>query len=376
MKRTLVLCLLLISLTGIGLSCNQINENIENPIQYEVSFEKNYQPNALTGANITIQNDQNLTDYGFPGIGTALDPFRIENYTILTVYYTGIEISNTTKHILIQNCTITAEWDGISIGRVAAGTIRINNNSIVNNDRIGIFTSYAPELIINDNYFYNSYWGINYNSSPDVQITNNTFVENHYGVRVESNSTLGIIKDNEFFKNVDGVALENAPQTQVLNNVFRDNYIGILLSSSNPEQASNYCKINNNLIENSDYYGIFITAFMEQSFTKYSVIHHNTLINNNPNGTSQALDHGTENTWYDKESREGNFWSEWWGVGAYKIAGKAGSKDKYPLSSPEHEVSVDIPVFLKGRVILYSTVIPVAVLSIVLVYLIIRRKKK
>jgi len=378
MKKTLVLCLLLIGFAEIGIGSNyiQASEYKENSIQYEVSFEKKFYTPELSGSNMSIQNDQDLIDLGFPGNGTALDPYRIENYTIISVYQTGLSISNTTKYILIQNCTIDAYWDGMSITRVAAGTIRVYNNSFVSNNRMGIFTAYAPEVFINDNYFYSNYLGIHYLSSPDVQITNNTFYENHNGVRVENNSTGGIISDNEFYNNSIGVNLDNAPLSQITNNVFRHNFVGIVLSSTNTEQASNYCTISNNLIEDSESYGIIITAFFEQSFTKYNVIHHNTLINNNPTGTSQALDHGTDNIWYDEDTRQGNFWYDWWGVGDYKIAGNAGSKDKYPLSAPVHEVTATLPVFLKGRVLLYSTVIPIAALGIVSIYLIIRRKKK
>ena len=42
--------------------------------------------------HILISNNGNFTDYGFPGSGTAQDPYRIENYNITTLALTGINI--------------------------------------------------------------------------------------------------------------------------------------------------------------------------------------------------------------------------------------------------------------------------------------------
>ena len=60
----------------------------------------------------------------------------------------------------------------------------------------------------------------------------------------------------------------------------------------------------------------------------------NIFIDNFIGGTSQALDDGINNTWFDKNTNEGNYWSDWLGVGNYTIDGEANSEDPYPLSSP------------------------------------------
>ena len=66
------------------------------------------------------------------------------------------------------------------------------------------------------------------------------------------------------------------------------------------------------------------------------IIHHNALIDNYLDGTSQARDSSElddiENIWYDEILLEGNYWSDWVS-GVYYIDGSAGSVDPYPLSS-------------------------------------------
>ena len=61
----------------------------------------------------------------------------------------------------------------------------------------------------------------------------------------------------------------------------------------------------------------------------FTIIHHNIFINNG--ATVQAYDEGTDNIWYDIETNEGNYWSEWSGTGEYLIDGSSGSIDPYPL---------------------------------------------
>jgi parallel beta-helix repeat protein len=381
MKKSVIFCLLIIGLMniGMGLSLCQKNITIDEPILNEMRFELKYEQKLWTGADLDIQSDQDLIDYGFPGDGSSNNPYRIENYTIDTENNSAIYIKNTTKHIVIQNCTLKGYDETIIVTEVADGTVKIDNNTIDVTYSMGqgIATSYSPGLMVSNNHIFSCYWGINYNSCPDVKIDNNTFENTHYGVRVEWNSTDTIITNNEFYNNQDGVALLNAPRARIVGNVFKDHWVGILLSSSTPEFSSSGCEISYNLIEDSESYGILITAFAEQSFSGQNVIHHNTFINNNPGGTSQAKDIGSGNVWYDKESRKGNFWSEWRGVIDYKIDGSAKSKDKYPLSAPVHEVTVDLPIFLRNRVILFTTIIPVSVAVLAITsYLIIKRRKK
>jgi len=75
---------LILSMTLLSLQENQANVNTSH-IQ-EVSYSIN-DVIPIEYFNITITNDANFTDYGFPGTGTKENPFRIENYSIVDKTY-------------------------------------------------------------------------------------------------------------------------------------------------------------------------------------------------------------------------------------------------------------------------------------------------
>jgi hypothetical protein len=61
-----------------------------------------------------------------------------------------------------------------------------------------------------------------------------------------------------------------------------------------------------------------------------NIIHHNEFFYNNLLGKKQAWDDGRRNEWFDKETKQGNFWSDLEKC-IYYIEGDAWAKDKYPL---------------------------------------------
>ena len=81
---------------------------------------------------IIITCDGNFSDYGFPGNGSAVNPFIIENYNITTNDEIGISILDTTKFFIIRNCYIDAYRRGIDIENTAIGTASIINNICIN----------------------------------------------------------------------------------------------------------------------------------------------------------------------------------------------------------------------------------------------------
>ncbi len=68
---------------------------------------------------------------------------------------------------------------------------------------------------------------------------------------------------------------------------------------------------------------------------------HNAFINNSWQDldveyTSQAFDWGQNNNWYNDISLEGNYWSDWSGIGVYELdsySGETSNSDPYPLNS-------------------------------------------
>ncbi len=113
------------------------------------------------------------------------------------------------------------------------------------------------------------------------------------------------------------------------NNTCNNNYDGIWLISSA------FCVITYNLLQENERYGVYLSSSSDNN-----LIHHNTFVDNNLGGTSQACDNGTSNFWYDPEVKEGNYWSDWSGRGDYYIDGSACPEDRYPLDEPA-EYSTD-----------------------------------
>ena len=100
-----------------------------------------------------------------------------------------------------------------------------------------------------------------------------------------------------------------------------------------------------------------------------NVVHHNTFVDNNIGGSSQAFDGGTNNVWYDISTLEGNFWSDYDGDGNYTMDG-VGTADLYPLLEP---VTPPIIHEYSYHNLMY---IPVILLFMVGIPLNLRRKRK
>jgi len=358
---------LLFSSIWVGLSINYIEESKNS--------ETLYISNKIDPP-IEIYNDNDLFSYNFSGSGTEEDPYRLEHLNIITSNNYGIVVQNITKYILIQNSKIKALFGAIRICNTSPGTIIITNNTCIG-EELGIFVANSPLIKIINNTCSESYDGININDSPYSLIENNTLTKNHIGIRVESNVSFSKIFNNYIINNCDGMWITNSRNTLFKDNIICNNVNGFLLDSTNEEFASQNCVIRNNLFENNTSFALIFTAFMEQSFTRQNLVYHNSFVNNNPNGHSQAKDGGRHNKWYNESLKEGNYWSDWWGILPYAIDGSANAKDMYPLEAPLHSTITKIPTFFKGRITLVlSLSIGIPVLLAISILIVKKFKKK
>ncbi len=493
-------------------------------VNVQITAEENdYRPPSLEltpHESIEIISDDNFTDYGFLGTGTAEDPYIIEGLEIITTEYTGIYIYNTTNYFIIRNCYVDAIYDGIYIDNVADGTATVSNNTCSNNVHDGIKLDSSINSTISNNICGNNdYGGINLYRSDHSIISNNTCSNNnHYGIRLPhsgnstisnntftncglyiyeytidaylsyviennwvngkklgfytnlestiiaepvygqlifinctnvtvrdqilNNATTGLflysctystiidntcnngdvgifldnsvsstvfnntcnnnndtgiflytsssstVSDNTCNNNYRGILLYYSDSSTISNNTCNNNLVGLLLSTSisstvssntcinnhrglslstsvnstvfnntcsNNERggiwfyhtsrstvsnntcinnnfegislsSSDFCVATYNLLQENEGYGIYIESSSDNNH-----IHHNTFLDNNLVGTSQAYDDGNNNIWCDVITNEGNFWSDWSGTGYYYIDGSAGAFDLYPL---------------------------------------------
>lgn len=216
---------------------------------------------------ISIYSDEDILDYSFLGMGSPEQPYLIDGYNITSSSGTCIFIQNTTKHITIQNCFLKNNYvySGILIDDVSSNTINIKNN-IIRECKVGVSISLVNGLTIQNNTIIkNINAGIAGTLINYIIITNNTIKDNKiWGVGIHS---LGYseISYNEISNHTAyGIELVGSLGVNIHHNYFKDNYI-------------------------------------------YDSFH------------SQALTDTDTNYWYDINTNEGNWWSNWNCSGYYYI---------------------------------------------------------
>ncbi|MFX1374222.1 MAG: NosD domain-containing protein [Promethearchaeota archaeon] len=298
---------------------------------------------------IYISSDQDLIDFSFPGSGSENNPYRLENLSISTSKDYGIYLENTTKYVLIQNCTIYAHYRAINIYNTAENTITIKNNTLTSDNYFGMFIAKSPYINILKNIIHNCYHAIEFNDCPYALIANNTLFDNVCCIRVEYSSSYSRILENNISNNYEVIKLENSGgHFLIKDNIIINNNFGIALFRITGPYYPDYCSIIHNLIKGTEWYGLVIES-------NYNTIFHNTFVNNNLEGKSQAKDIGSYNIWYNESLNEGNYWSDWLGFDVYHIDGSAKSNDPYPSQFPFHTTNISTPKNSMGIVILTLT---------------------
>ncbi len=246
---------------------------------------------------------------------------------------------------LINNTCCNNNYRGIFLDDSPSSTL--TNNTCNNNKDSGIIIADSSDItLINNTCTSNDFHGILLYYFSGGTLTNNTCTSNNFDGIWLWNIDGGTLTNNTCNNNNDsGIYLTDSDAT-LINNTCNNNNDGIFLAGSGNSTVSNntcnnnndsgiylggayYCLITYNLLQENEDYGIKIASYSEGNS-----IHHNTFIDNNLGGTSQAIDNGTNNIWYDLNTNEGNYWSDWLGTGNYSIAGDAGSVDPYPLDEP------------------------------------------
>jgi parallel beta-helix repeat protein len=245
---------------------------------------------AIEHASFKIDSDADFTALGFRGSGVKTDPYIIESLTINSIgsMSNGIEVSNTHAYFVIRDCLIHAEYIAINIHDVAAGTATIQGNILVGTkgDGGGVVLG-ADGVRVIGNTCTNFAEGIHTNYTDDSLIADNNLSNNTY----------------------HGVSLRYSSRNIVTNNtVMRNGAHGIFLIR-NSQGNSIY---NNTISGNS-----------EMKSYDWDTDYH-FIVN------SQAADEGGGNTWYSAKLRLGNHWSDYGGLGVYKIDGSANAADSYP----------------------------------------------
>jgi parallel beta-helix repeat protein len=286
-----------------------------------------------TYPNSTLINNK-INNNGFILFGDSIEDYL--TYTIEDNWVNGkklgfyVNLLNpifsdpTYGQLILINCTdaIVSHQD-LSTAAIGMNLLWCPNSTLFsnicnNNHQYGILTD-SSSTLLNNTCNNNFHSGIS--AGPNSTLHNNTCNYNWegYGILADSNSTL---INNTCNNNHIGISA--SPNSTLLNNTCSSNRLrGIILSNAD------YCVIAFNLLVENSEYGIYVS-----SMSNNNTIHHNNFVDNNNGGGSQALDNGANNIWYDESTMEGNYYSDYSGVGPYSIDGSAGSEDLYPFLSP------------------------------------------
>src|SRR5438477_4476448 len=157
-----------------------------------------------------------------------------------------------------------------------------------------------------------------------------TTLRNRFGFYIHASHKI-TVKDSDVEFNIYGLHLQNSDDCVLTNNLLaRQTYnspggYGLYLYPSARNRATD------NTIDSNINWGIWF------SDAKENVIFHNNVVGNNP-----PVSDNTEgsNVWYDKETKEGNWWADYKGKDAdndsigdtpYPILGPGGMVDPYPF---------------------------------------------
>ncbi len=208
-----------------------------------------------SSALISIHSDNDFGSYNFSGLGTAEDPYVIEDYSFTYPHYYGIFIEHVTKYVIIRNCSFIKNSVSIHLSFVESSLISIINNSfkdcslnairirntksvIISNNQIiecfsyGIYGREIRYITIDNNYLKDiKQEGIFLLFSGYIVISQNTFINNLQGFSNKCCSTT-IIQDNIFFNSGIDVELEEAYYRQILtviNNTVNNKNLGFFV---------------------------------------------------------------------------------------------------------------------------------------------------
>jgi len=271
--------------------------------------------NALTPhATIIINGNEDFAVQGWPGNGTASEPYIIDGLDIDATAAIGIDIQNADAYFTVTGCYIHdggSGYIGIYLYNCMNGNL---NNNTCSNDMVGIYLESSDGITVSNNtctgnyyamYLYdsdgNTVSGNNCDTNSDCGIylessSSNTIIDNlcssdNYGIYLTiydvDPSDLNTLSNNTCHYNFNGIFLEwTGNNTLIENNCTESDYGIALLESDGNTLSYNNCSLdsecgiyleasNENILSGSNcsenYYGIYATGSDNLTITDNNV---------------------------------------------------------------------------------------------------------
>ena len=250
----------------------------------------------VTSDSLYIENDIDLAANSSSGIGSAGDPYVIENLSIVTSDSIGIYIAFTTKNFVIRDCFIDAVLYGIYIYNAAAGTVEIDNNTLYHNEGgIGVISTDSTN--VTNNYCDDNDKGIYIDSLDDGIVKNNTCINGIIGIHGLLADYVTYVENKLYSNSENGLQLDSCDSCNITENkCYSNTRDGIYLSLS----------LLNSLTHNEVYLNGYNGIYINQG--SFNTLENNYVHNNNRDGIKisyAASTTITNNTLYD---------NDWYGI--------------------------------------------------------------
>ncbi|MCE7741880.1 MAG: hypothetical protein GOP50_05435 [Candidatus Heimdallarchaeota archaeon] len=287
---------------------------------------------------MTIINSRNFTmtncEITARDIGISIQycqTFSLDQCIVSGHIYSGIQFFNS-DNLNISNSIIDSNL-AAGLEFRAAGTINIDNCEITNNRNGLLFTNINDFSITGSLIANNSRMNIYFNVLDNAFISDVDVYNGDFGIYMNLVDDCFIQNCNILNVNIDGIFLLDSYRVNVMWSNISLNFYGIKIQGTTYSQF-----LYNSFVGNSVY------AISLDLDSRHNLIHHNVFNLNqatDPTGRlSQCWDDGYNNTFYDVETFEGNWWSNIEGY-SYAIAGYAYSVDIFPLNPVEVTDSID-----------------------------------
>ncbi|MGY5881541.1 MAG: right-handed parallel beta-helix repeat-containing protein [Candidatus Thorarchaeota archaeon] len=259
---TVLIILIIIFSTSSGVVYHEEPESVEpQNIGHQMTPAYSY----TLHSPITITSNADFSTQGWPGNGTSEKPYVIEGLNV-TANAICVSIRYTTVFFIVKNCLISSgiqsSYDGISINRVANGTIQ---DCIVIGGGNGIFVDYSFSCnIVGNTVSSCSHNGIYVEDSRNCTLKNNSVSScSNSGFCLPLTSGNCILINNTAKRNGwDGFVLSGWGTCTLANNTALDNlHDGFFIDSF--ENST----VLFNIASNNSNYGFYLHALVNCTMT-------------------------------------------------------------------------------------------------------------
>lgn len=263
--------------------------------------------NNEVGLNLIDNQNISIISSSFNGnseaiISSSSENIHIDNCIMNSNQLVGLYSLNSDQ-IEINNCEIS--FNGFGLYFIGNDDVLINNSFISNNTDLNMYFYELHRCTISYVEAFDADYGIYLRLSENVNVLN------------------CIIKNATY----DGIFILNSYRVYVLWCNISLNFYGV------KAQISTYGHFLYNTFAGNEVYAISLDLNSDHNLIHHNIFNKNQ-IEDETGRLSQCSDDGYNNTWYDIETFEGNWWSNINGY-HYTIAGSAYSVDIFPLNPVE-----------------------------------------